>query len=618
MQHLFVARRAFCFPAIAILFVCAVLCGQNPPANTSEPAAPAPLAQDEKSRQARAPQPSDQVPGNSSELSSQDNPATFKVRVNLVLVRVVVRDAQGKVVPNLRKEDFQLMDNRKPQVISSFSVETPESLALKPVAPVAGEEAAANTDSSESAAAATAAAIKLPQRFVALLFDDSHLSMEDTTFVRSATTKLFTALAPSDRVGIFTTSGQVRLPFTADREALSKTLLSIVPRALLSAQGFHECPDISYYQADLIENHRDDQALAVAAEDAVQCMFSGDETKIQQATVQAEVQAAHALNNGDRETEYAYRHIEDAIQSLSRMPGQRIMVLVSPGFIPSALWPETSELIDRASRASIVINTVDARGLYAPDVMGDISDPPHDSLKTRGFKASYRIAAQLEQNRVLDDFASGTGGTFFHNRNDVDEGLRRAAAAPALSYLLGFSPQNMKVDGHFHTLKVTLTNKQKYSLQARNGYYAPRAIANPGEAAKREIQEAIFSQEEMHDVPVDLQTQFFKKDAATARLSVLTHFDLKGIHFHKVEGRNHDNLTIATAIFDENGNFVTGGEKTVQMKLLDTTYNRLSRSGLTLKSSYDVKPGSYLVRLVVRDGEGSQMAARNGAVVIPN
>jgi hypothetical protein len=63
---------------------------------------------------------------------------------------------------------------------------------------------------------------------------------------------------------------------------------------------------------------------------------------------------------------------------------------------------------------------------------------------------------------------------------------------------------------------------------------------------------------------------------------------------------------------------VAGGEKTVQMKLLDTTYTRLSRSGLTLKSSYDVKPGSYMVRLVVRDAEGSQMAARNGAVVIPN
>jgi len=84
-----------------------------------------------------------------------------------------------------------------------------------------------------------------------------------------------------------------------------------------------------------------------------------------------------------------------------------------------------------------------------------------------------------------------------------------------------------------------------------------------------------------------------------------------------LEGRNRDDLTVATAIFDENGNFVTGGEKIVQMKLFDKTVDRLSRSGFTLKSSFDVKPGTYLVRLVVRDAEGAQMAARNGAVSIP-
>jgi VWFA-related protein len=618
MQHLFVARRVFYFPVIAaLLAVCAALQAQNPPAKTPAPV-PTASAQDEKSKQAPAQQPSDQVPGNNSELSSQDHPATFKVRVNLVLVRVVVRDAQGKVVPNLHKEDFQLLDNRKPQVITAFSVETPESLALKPVqTPAAGEEADANADKDTGAVDATAVAAKLPQRFVAMLFDDSHLSMEDAAFVRNAATKLFAALAPSDRVGIFTASGQFTLTFTADREALSKALLSIVPRAMLSSQGIHECPDISYYQADLIENRHDSQALSVAAEDAVQCAFGGDERQIAAATAMAQGQAAHTVNTGDQETQYAYRHIEEAMQSLSRMPGQRVMVLVSPGFIPSTLWPETSGMIDRANRSGIVINTIDARGLYTPDLSGDIADPSSGALKTQGLKSSYRLAAQSEQGHVLADFANGTGGTFFHNRNDIDEGLREAVAAPPLSYLLGFSPQNMKVDGHFHNLKVTLTNKQKYSLQARNGYYAPKTIADAGEAAKREIQEAIFSQEEMHDVPVDLQTQFFKKDAATARLSVLSHFDLKGIRFHKVEGRNRDNLIIATAIFDENGIFVAGGEKTVEMKLLDTTYNRLSRSGLTLKSSYDVKPGSYLVRLVVRDGEGSQMAARNGAVVIP-
>jgi ribosomal protein L14E/L6E/L27E len=213
--------------------------------------------------------------------------------------------------------------------------------------------------------------------------------------------------------------------------------------------------------------------------------------------------------------------------------------------------------------------------------------------------------------------ADGTGGTFFHNRNDVDEGMREAAAAPAVSYLLGFAPQNLKIDGRYHTLKVALASKQKFNIQARHGYYAPRSIADPAEAAKQEIQEALFSQEEIRDLPIDFQTQFFKKEQADARLAVLTHLDVKGIRFRKALGRNNDQLTIVTGIFDENGQYVTGGEKIIDMKLRDTTYDRLSRSGFIVKSSFDVKPGTYLVRLVVRDAEGSQMAARNGAVVIP-
>jgi hypothetical protein len=55
----------------------------------------------------------------------------------------------------------------------------------------------------------------------------------------------------------------------------------------------------------------------------------------------------------------------------------------------------------------------------------------------------------------------------------------------------------------------------------------------------------------------------------------------------------------------------------LEMKLLDPTLAQLDHSGLTVKSSFDIKPGTYLVRMVVRDGEGSQMAARNGAVTIP-
>ncbi len=577
---------------------------QNPP----PPPPPAPAATAPAANPASTAKPPAGAEQEAKEVSSQDTPATFKVRVNNVLVRVVVRDSHGKAVSNLNKEDFQLYDGKKLQTITSFATETPSTHAVPlSTSPVPG--------SSEADPVAVKAAA-LPQRFVSMVFDDVHMSMQDTVFVRDSATRFFGALAPSDRVAMYTTSGQLTQDFTDDRSLLAKALLGIVPRPLTQHTS-SDCPDMTYYEADLIVNKSDLQALAVAADEALQCAFNGDPTMQAAARIMAQAAAQRAVSEGDNETQYAYRHLEEIVRRMTSLPGQRILVLVSPGFIPSTLQYEASQMVDRATRANIVINTIDARGLYTPDLMGDIANPPKDGLRTAGYKSMYRVVAQTAQDDVLAELADGTGGTFYHNRNDVDEAMREAGAAPAVSYVLGFSPQNLKFDGRFHTMRVALTTKEKFNIQARHGYFAPRSAADPAEVAKEEIQEALFSQEEVHDIPVDLQTQYFKKDEAEARLAVLTRLDVKGIRFRKASDRNNDQLTIVTGIFDENGQYVTGVQKIIDMKLRDTTYERLSRSGLTVKSSFDVKPGTYLVRLVVRDAEGAQMAARNGAVVIP-
>jgi VWFA-related protein len=571
---------------------------QNPSQEQNKAAAQAPAAATAASQENKT-----------TEVETRDTPATFKVRVNLVLVRVVVRDQVGKVVENLHREDFALTDDRKPQVISFFNVETPVSHSI----PVT----ASSSNAAAEAGAPVAPTPAMPQRFVGILYDDVHIDMTDAVNVRVATANLLGSLAATDRVAIFTTSGQKTQDFTSDRELLRQALLGIVPRSMTGRAGGGACPDISYYQADLIVNKNDQQALAVAVDETVDCMFGGDQTKIAMARPIAASAAQTSLNQGDTDTEYAYRHMEDAMRRIAAMPGQRVLVFVSPGFIMSKLLTEASGVIDRATRANIVIDTIDARGLYTPDVMGDIADPARGSYRVQGPKALYRTEAQSAQSYILGDFAAGTGGTYFHNRNDLDEGFRQAVAAPPVSYVLGFSPQNLKLNGAYHTLKVTMTAKQKYNVQARKGYFAPSKAQDPAETAKQEIQEAIFSQDEIHDIPVELQTQFFKTDQSQVKLSVIAHLDLKSVKFRKADGRNRDDVTLATAIFDENGNFITGGEKIVEMRLMDGTLERLGQRGINVKSSFDVKPGSYLVRLVVRDAEGEQMAARNGAVVIP-
>ena len=187
---------------------------------------------------------------------------------------------------------------------------------------------------------------------------------------------------------------------------------------------------------------------------------------------------------------------------------------------------------------------------------------------------------------------------------------------PEYYYVLAFAPQDLKNDGKYHSLKVTLTNKQPYSLQARKGYYAPTHLQNAAEQAKSDINDAVFSKEERKDMPVDLHTKYFKSSDEDVKLSVLLKVDVRRLHYQKVDGRNRNNLTVVSALFDRNGNFVQGDQKTVEMRLTDETLERKLNSGVTMRATFDVKPGSYLVRCVVRDAEG-QLSAVNDSVEIP-
>jgi len=542
------------------------------------------------------------------EVSMQDTGTTFKLRVNLVQVHVIVRDSADRPVENLHNVDFQLFDNGKLQAITTFGVETAKSRKER-------AETAAKTQTDEGETPAEGS-VSLPERFVALTFDDVHLKMVDAVNVRVAAMRFLDAMSPGDRVGIFSTSGQLTQDFTSDKEALKQKVSGLMPRGALGGH-ITDCPDVSYYMADQIENKHDAQALAVVTQEVLQCQFANNQLMVTAAQAAAQAAVMIALNAGDADNNYTYRVLEQVLRNLAGKPGERILLLASPGFLIAQDFVDPNGVVDRANRSNIVINTLDARGLYVPEPGGDISQRNSDTSVTGGYKSTYRIAEQTEQQFVLMDFAYGTGGTFFHNSNDLEAGLKLAGGAPEVSYVLGFSPQNQKMDGKYHTLKVKLAEKQKYTVQARRGYFAPKKLDDPQEMEKQEIQEALFSQDEIHDLPLSLQTQFFKTGDAGARLSVVSHLQLVGVHFRKAEGRNLDDMTVATIVFDENGNYVTGGEKIVKMRLLDATFDKLSHTGLTVKSSFEVKPGKYMIRQVVRDSEGAQMAARNGTVVIP-
>src|SRR3954451_19622167 len=119
------------------------------------------------------------------------------------------------------------------------------------------------------------------------------------------------------------------------------------------------------------------------------------------------------------------------------------------------------------------------------------------------------------------------------------------------------------MDGSFHGLKVTTKAVKDVSVLARRGYYAPKHLEDATETAKREVEEALFSREEMGDIPVELHSQFFKTGEDKARVSVIIKVDVKHLKFRKEEERNRNDLTVVAALFDRNGVFVSGNQKRI-------------------------------------------------------
>ncbi len=417
-------------------------------------------------------------------------PFRITVQRNLVVVGVVVRDAKEQPVGDLHKEDFRLLDDGQPQEIASFSVEVSKP---KPEAPQA-----------QAAPASTTAAVPqppfspVPQRFIALFFDDLHATVDDYRRTRDAAWRyLTTTVQPQDHVAILTASGKNQVAFTGDRKKLHDALFRLAPRAKRSGG----CPDIDEFEAYLIEREHSADALAVAHREATQCMCGAGMGEDQNeatnrmegrpVTMQpreggqhgnckaaaerdAELKATAVWSYAENQARYSLQTLENSVSRLAAMPGQRSLVLVSAGFLTETQADKVDAIINRALQKEVVISAIYSPGLEAP-VPGETADQIYQlPARLEATKNNLKNIGSAYSTSVLANLSSGTGGVFFYNNNDFDEGFRRAAAVPEVLYVLTFSPPDAKLNGKFHSLKVTLSTREHFTVQARRGYFASK------------------------------------------------------------------------------------------------------------------------------------------------
>jgi len=529
------------------------------------------------------------------------SPVRLRTEVVVVEVPVVVRDGQHRAVAGLKRDNFEIYDTGVRQTIAAFSEQrfTPHL------------DAGGGTKHAAAAAATDAAG---PQgesrpRFVALCFDDLNMDPLSLKPVKEAAERFVkTALAPGDRVAVVTTAQPRDTEFTGDVPKLVELIAKVTTHRRFTDDSVQGCPRIRPYEAYLIVNHLDNEVLQAKMGECSACWHT--RCPPDQVISMSEAIWEHALYN----SKTTLRVIESLVGGMAKLPGQRMILLASAGFLTGNLEIDEDLLMAKALHAEVVIDTLDAKGLYTVNPGGDASTPEGwVPPRARIVEAKNAERVAQAQDSAMAVLASGTGGTFYHNNNDLARGFRELGMVPEIMYVLSFSPSGVAADGRFHSLKVRLAAGKRYSLQARLGYAASSASAAVPNSPLSKLDSEAMASDTITNLPVRFT---WEQWAGPPGITMVAHLDLDRLHFETRQDRRAQRLALVGILLDSRGAFVTGKRSDLDLNLTDATFAQLKKAGFTVSMTLEAPPGTYAARGVVEDALEGKLTAASGAVEI--
>src|SRR5215475_1405078 len=558
----------------------------------------------------QAPANKPQGPAPQSQPASPQGQDVVRITTQLVQVDAVVTDKKGKHVEDLTEGDFELLVDGKKQQLTHFS-----HVSL----PIAKREPAAIRKADLVVAPESMPTRQIApedvRRMIVFGVDDMVTSRSRMELSREVIRKsVIGQMQDGDLVAIIRTGSGLGMleQFTSDKRILYTAIEKLVWNPL---------------SRDMMPTFADTSGA--------------DQMDAAQAELQAEQQAVADSFAEFQETSFTTGTLgatNFVIRNLRNFPGRKSVILISDGFrinsktnndnTTQQLLQSLENLVELANRSSVVIYSIDAKGLQPFMPGADAAGRPSATAHTDALQTAQ------EALEGLNYVSRETGGFTVVNTNDLNIGVEEALYDQQSYYLLGFDPDNEKFDKRRHSIKVKV-NRPNLSVRTRSGFFGvsdsepenvspatPNAPNSPNapNARGKQILSALLSPMGARDLTLRMTPYFFNSSKDGPIVRALFHIDCSKLTFKDGPGGQKQlNLDLAAFVFDEEGTPTDLTAHRLARNFDEKQYHKALEEGLVYRADFQLKkPGAYQFRAVLRDGESGRTGSASQFIRLPD
>jgi VWFA-related protein len=516
-------------------------------------------------------------------LLAQEQPApTFRTNTNLVIINVAIKDKSGKAVEGLKKDQFTLLEDGKPQQISVFELEHLNGETLPPLevpAPTLKTRGPAENKATPPVEAPPVnSTLKSDQlkdrRLIALFFDLSSMQPAEQIRARDAAMKFIdTQMTASDTVSIMTLTNELRVvqEFTNDRETI-----------------------VSAIQSLRIGDSSELAALAATGADSTDDSgeFTADDTEFN-------------IFNTDRKLSA----LEDAARKLAPFPEKKALVYFSSGIGKTGVDNQSQirATVNAAVRANVAFYPIDARGLVAMAPAGDATQasPKGTGVFTGSTYTSNRTSFHDTQDTIYT-LAADTGGKALLDSNDLTLGIKAVQTDISSYYVLGYYSSNGAQDGKYRKITVKVAPlPESAKIDYRKGYYAGKVWGKMNASDKeRQLEDALTLDDPFTDLPLAMEVDYFQTGRDKYFVPITVRIAGSSLD---LSPKSTTDLDFIGQIRDPRGKMLGGVRDEIKLKLTEENAAQLAQRHVEYDTGVTLPPGDYNLRFLARENQNGKM-----------